>query len=187
MTQSGRIPPAPRRHLARPIQPVLPEEKFTFFWHGPFSQWHASRFEIDGVSYSHAEQWMMAEKARLFGDADVERQIMAATNPKAQKALGRKVRGFDERIWNANAKPIVKNGSLAKFSQNSVLLEALLATDGTTLVEASPYDKVWGIGLAIGDPRSLSRSTWQGTNWLGEVLTETREELALLRKPALSL
>jgi ribA/ribD-fused uncharacterized protein len=73
-------------------------------------------------------------------------------------------------------KTVVYQGSKAKFSQNSSLKKELLATKGYTLVESSPYDNIWGIGLKEGDPRTLDRSTWQGTNWLGEVLTNLREE-----------
>jgi len=158
-------------------------ERFTFFWQGPFSQWYPSRFEVDGVTYSHAEQYMMAEKARLFGDGEVLRMILSAKTPKEQKAMGRKVRGFDESLWNSMAKEIVKRGNIAKFSQNPDLLEKLLSTDGTTLVEASPYDTIWGIGLRADDPLAEDRATWRGSNWLGEILTEVREELRLVCDP----
>ena len=68
-------------------------------------------------------------------------------------------------------------GNYAKFTQNPDLLKTLIDTIGTTLVEASPYDKVWGIGLAEDDPKALNRETWEGTNWLGEVLTDLRTYL----------
>jgi len=159
-------------------------ERFTFFWRGPFSNWHPSRFVVDGIAYSHAEQWMMAEKARLFGDLDAERRVMQCGNPKGQKTIGRDVKGFVEEVWQANAKEIVRRGLAAKFSQNEDLLRMLLATEGTTLVEASPYDRIWGIGLQASDPRAHSRETWLGTNWLGEVLTDLRDAFLLEMRPS---
>lgn len=189
MAEERRMPPPVRRPPPPARRPVVveaaPEERFTFFWQGMFSNWYSRRFEVDSVVYSQGEQWMMAGKARLFGDAEAERRIMASSNPKEQKAIGRGVVPFDEDVWNANAKEIVKQGRLAQFSQHPDMLEALLATEGTTLVEASPYDKIWGIGLSANDPRARSRSTWKGLNWLGEVLTEVREELALRRRMGL--
>jgi len=153
------------------------EEKFTLFYGGPFSQWFISDFEVDDVTYNCAEQYMMAMKANMFTDFDTYYKIMEATNPKEQKALGRKVKNFNENAWNKKAKLIVYNGNYSKFTQNSMLRSTLLSTKGTTLVEASPYDAIWGIKLNAKDPRCLSRDTWKGTNWLGEILTKVRDEL----------
>lgn len=152
-------------------------EQFTLFWHGIFSQWHACRFEVDGVTYVSAEQYMMARKAELFGDEETRVAIMQATSPKEQKALGRQVKHFVADRWNAVARDIVYQGNLAKFRQNPELREALFATTGTTLVEASPYDTIWGIGRGENDPRARNRETWNGTNWLGEVLDRVRVDL----------
>jgi len=152
-------------------------EKFTFFWSGPFSNWHASPFEIDGVWYNCSEQWMMAEKARIFNDTATLAKIMASPDPKEQKAYGRLVQGFDKAKWDAVARDVVYKGCLAKFSQNPDLKAALLATEGTTMVEASPVDKIWGIGLKKDDPRVRDRSQWCGQNWLGQVLDRVRAEL----------
>jgi len=152
-------------------------EQFEFFWSGPFSQWHPSTFVIDGVTYNCAEQYMMAEKARLFGDTTREAMIMASSVPSDQKRYGRMVKGFDNDKWLANAFDIVKRASRAKYSQNTLLLKTLLATGTKTIVEASPEDRLWGIGLRKADPRAQRRETWRGKNWLGQVLTEVREEL----------
>lgn len=159
-------------------------EQFTLFWDGPFSQWEPSVFVIDDVEYSCAEQYMMAEKARLFEDEHTLDEIMEAEDPGAQKALGRQVFGFDADIWaedEDNGRPrcwnIVWRGNMAKFSQNPHLLKCLLKTEGTTLVEASPYDRIWGIGLAASDPRAKNRENWDGMNWLGEVITAVRSFL----------
>lgn len=161
-------------------------EEFTFFWNGPFSQWELCYFEIDGYEYNCAEQFMMAEKARLFEDDDTLEMILETDVPATQKALGRQVDGFSKDQWedgedSGNGRPycwnVVWQGNMAKFSQNAHLLEALLATEGTTLVEASLEDPIWGIGIAEGQPGCYSRETWQGLNWLGEVLTDVREHL----------
>lgn len=155
------------------------QEQFTFFWSNsnPFSQWHRAGFEIEGITYNTAEQYMMWGKAMLFGDEEIAEKILQVTNPSKQKALGRKVKNFDPAVWEANARDIVYRGNLAKFTQNESLKQTLLATAGTTIVEAAPNDKIWGIGLAEEDPRAHNRATWLGTNWLGEVLTRIREEI----------
>jgi len=162
----------------------MSEEKFTFFWQHAIAQWHQSYFTVDGVEYSCAEQYMMAEKARLFGDEDTLEMIMDTEDPRTQKKLGRLVEDFDVDIWeedeeNGRARcwNIVFKGNMAKFSQNPHLLEQLLETDGTTLVEASPYDRIWGVGLKASNPLIQNRENWLGRNWLGEVLTEVRQTL----------
>ena len=161
-------------------------EEFTFFWSGPFSQWEPSYFVIDDVEYNCAEQYMMAEKARLFGDEEKLEMIMETDEPRTQKALGRQADGFVKSIWeddeeSENGQPfcwnVVWRGSMAKFQQNAYLLQELMATGGSTLVEALFEDPIWGIGLAEGHPNCYSRETWQGLNWLGEILTNVREHL----------
>jgi len=152
-------------------------ERFTLFWDGPFSQWTESPFSLDGVAYNTAEQFMMAEKARLFGDAATLGRILEALQPWDQKELGRRVAGFDEAVWRRHARDIVYRGSRAKFTAHPDLLAILMDTAGTTLVEASPVDRIWGIGLSREDPRAQDRSHWRGTNWLGETLTRLRDDL----------
>lgn len=150
---------------------------FTFFWRGPFSQWHICKFTVDGVEYNCAEKYMMAEKARLFQDDEVLHQILEASSPRRQKDLGRSVRNFDETKWNEVARDIVYRGNMAKFTQNPDLWKCLKETEGTELAEASPFDRVWGIGLSEDDPRALDKKTWLGKNWLGEVLTKVRDDI----------
>ena len=152
-------------------------EQFHFFWGGPFSQWHKCKFIHGTTQYNCAEQFMMAQKAILFGDEDCLLKIMKSRDPKEQKSIGRGIQSFNENRWRLNARRIVYIGNYRKFTQNSYLMDALMATKNKTLVEASPHDQIWGIGLAESDPRALSRDTWRGTNWLGEVLTKLREEL----------
>jgi ribA/ribD-fused uncharacterized protein len=152
-------------------------EEFCFFWAGPFSQWHRCYFGLSGITYVCAEQWMMAEKARLFSDSETLQLILKTKDAKEHKRLGRLVKNFDPAIWNVHAKSIVYDGNFHKFTQNKDLLKLLYDTAPKTLVEASPYDKIWGIGLAENDSRALKRATWQGTNWLGETLTKLRDDL----------
>lgn len=152
-------------------------EKFTFFWHGHFSQWFPSAFSVDGVKYACAEQYMMVRKAILFGDEWTAREFMLAFDPRAVKALGRRVEGFSQEVWEYNRVEIVTTANFAKFSQNQELEGLLRATAGTTLVEASPFDKIWGIGLSENDVRAKSRLSWRGENLLGEILTKVRTEL----------
>ncbi len=159
-------------------------ERFTLFWNGPFSQWEPSLFQIGGLSFTHAEQFMMHAKALLFGDRVRAAGILTAATPKEMKVLGREVEGFDPGVWELFREGVVYTGSHAKFTQNPDMCAALLATRGTTLVEASPYDKVWGIGLAEDDPRARDRSQWQGLNLLGRVLTRVREAIAFERGDA---
>ena len=158
------------------------DPKYLFFWGHTgtnpkrvLSQWYPCRFEVDDVVYNSAEQYMMAQKAVLFGDEETYKKILAASDPKEVKALGRQVKGFDEKIWETCCKAIVRTGNLAKFSQNKELAEFLLNQTGDAiLVEASPYDKIWGIGMkecaAAYDPKN-----WQGKNLLGYALTEVRD------------
>lgn len=154
-------------------------EKFTLFYNGPFSQWHRSPFVLNGIKYETAEMYMMWFKDQVFG-GKLEKSILASTHPSETKDLGRQIKGFDESIWRAVAKHGVYKGNMAKFTQNEPLLQNLYATMGTTLVEASPYDTIWGIGLSENDPLALNRSKWKGTNWLGEVLTDLRNDLAIV-------
>lgn len=148
---------------------------YHFFYGGPFSQWYPSKFTVDDFEYNCAEQYMMAEKARLFQDYDILDQILKADHPKQQKALGREVRNFDVDCWNKSARKIVYDGNYEKFNQNPDLKKQLFAKKEYILVEASPYDKIWGIGLGITHPDRFDRDKWRGKNWLGEVLMMVRD------------
>lgn len=150
---------------------------FHLFWKGPLSQWHKSDFVINNVTYNCCEQFMMSQKAILFGDHETFDLIMESKNPSEQKKLGRQVKNFVERDWNTIAREVVYRGNYAKFMQNENLLKYLLATSGLELVEDSPYDTIWGIDLSADDPLALSRETWRGKNWLGETLTRVRNDI----------
>lgn len=138
------------------------------------SNWHPAQFTYRGVEFSSVEQFMMYSKARLFNDDETARKILSAAEPRQQKRLGREVRDFDETVWITKRKAIVTVGCREKFWQNPPLGEVLLRTDDTLLVEASPYDRIYGVGLAWNDPRIRDVGQWQGLNLLGEVLMEVR-------------
>ncbi|MES4889097.1 NADAR family protein [Streptomyces sp. NPDC096012] len=142
------------------------------------SQWWPSPFVADGVEYATAEHWMMAGKARLFGDAEAERRVLAAAHPSEAKKAGRLVRGFDEAIWERERFGIVVEGGVHKFAADDDLRMFLLGTGDRVLVEASPVDRVWGIGLAATDEAASDPERWRGPNLLGFALMRTRERLA---------
>ncbi|MGC9536639.1 NADAR family protein [Streptomyces sp. UG1] len=162
--------------------------KYLHFWgHRPLpdgrvgpsclSQWWPSPFEVSGVSYATAEHWMMAEKARLFGDGEAERRVLCAAHPSQAKKAGRLVRGFDDATWERERFRIVVEGSIHKFSAHPDLRDFLLATGERVLVEASPVDRVWGIGLAAGDEGAADPERWRGPNLLGFALMVARGRL----------
>ena len=145
-----------------------------------FSQWYPSPFTVEGVRYATAEHWMMASKARLFGDAVALANVLANDDPAAAKAAGRGVLGFDETRWLAHRFDLVVEGNLAKFSQHPALRGFLLSTGDQVLVEASPVDAIWGIGLAAADPRASDPAQWRGLNLLGFALMVVRERLVTI-------
>lgn len=162
--------------------------KYLLFWgHRPrpdgrigascLSQWWPSPFTADGVTYASAEHWMMAGKARLFGDTEAAEQAVAAKSPAQAKKVGRLVRDFDGTLWERERYRLVVAGSIHKFGQNPELGGFLLGTGDRVLVEASPMDRIWGIGLAADDPRAEDPATWRGLNLLGFALMEARAAL----------
>ena len=165
---------------------------YTFFWKGktPFSQWYGSwlnegdnvydgSFVIADVMYITAEHYMMAEKARLFKDYETCEKILESFHPGEAKQLGREVKGFKEKVWKKHCKEIVFRGNYAKFTQHKDHKKALLDTDNTLLVEASPNDDIWGIGLNEKRAKDMDPSKWPGLNYLGRVLTKVRDRIRL--------
>ena len=142
-----------------------------------FSQWWEQAFTVEAEVFPTAEHYMMVRKARLCGDEEAARKILAAKGPKEAKALGRKVRGFSEEKWLAHREAIVFAGNLAKFGQHATLREFLLETGDAVLVEASPLDTIWGIGAAQADPTATDPAAWRGLNLLGFALMKVREAL----------
>jgi ribA/ribD-fused uncharacterized protein len=141
------------------------------------SQWFPAPFSVDGCRYPTAEHWMMAEKARLFGDEETLERILGAPTPGAAKKLGRAVRNFDDARWKEKRFAIVVAGSLHKFAQNEPLASFLRSTGTRVLVEASPVDRIWGIGLSKDAPEAQDPRRWRGLNLLGFALMEARSKL----------
>ena len=156
-------------------------EDFVFFWKPPsvFSQWTPSVFTIDGIRYENAEQWMMACKARLFQDEEILQKILAAKNPAVMKKLGRAVKNYDNNLWSKKRFEIVVQGNIAKFQQNPEMLKELLNTGEKIIVEASPMDKIWGIGLSAKNAKNLNPCDWKGQNLLGKAIMEARTRLKI--------
>lgn len=162
--------------------------KFLFFWgHQPlkngeigkscFSQWFEKEFVFEQTTYKTTEHWMMAEKARLFKDSEIEQRILECKTAAEAKKLGRKVKEFEPEIWDNQKFEIVKKGNYLKFSQNKDLKEFILNTNERILVEASPYDSIWGIGMVASDENVNYPINWKGENLLGYVLMEVRDLL----------
>ncbi|AZA47881.1 NADAR family protein [Chryseobacterium carnipullorum] len=159
---------------------------FLFFWghtvkdqitKSCFSQWFPIQFEENGILYKTAEHYMMAGKAKLFNDQEILEKIVKAETPDQAKSLGRKVKNFDPKLWDEHKYEIVKNANLLKFSQNSKFKDFLLSTDNKILVEASPYDRIWGIGMLETDSRAKNPANWDGENLLGFALMEVRDQI----------
>jgi len=159
------------------------DENIVFFFkedeqNGCFSQWYHSPFVVEGIRYITAEQYMMAKKALLFKDYEIYDRIMKEKSPRKCKALGKKVQGFDNKIWDESKEDIIYKGNLEKFRQNTELLDILLSTGGEWLAEANPGDYIWGIALDKDDPRARNPRFWRGENLLGKALMRVRDELA---------
>jgi ribA/ribD-fused uncharacterized protein len=162
--------------------------KFLFFWgHQPepggqigagcLSQWWPAPCTVDDRVFATAEHYMMWRKATLFGDHAAARKILDASHPHAAKALGSRVIGFDQQVWDEHRVPIVVAGNLAKFRQRPALGTFLINTGRRVLVEASPVDRIWGIGLTRDDPAAADPAQWRGLNLLGFALMQVRDVL----------
>lgn len=148
-----------------------------YFWKDKLGQWTMRDFEEDGVTYCCAEQYMMARKAKLFKDDETLKLIMETKSPAKHQKLGRIVKNYDQKVWDDNKELIVIDASRLKYSQNEEMKNALLTTGDRILVEASPYDKIWGVGLGEKDPLILDQNNWKGQNLLGKCLMIVRDEL----------
>ena len=176
------------KYTIKSIQNTGKPVKYLFFWgHRPskngeitkssFSQWWEIDFVMDGITYKSAEHYMMAEKARLFKDTEILEKVIACKSPAAAKKLGRQVKNFNPTIWENNRFDIVKTANYHKFNQNKDLKTFLLQTKKRVLVEASPVDTIWGIGLAADNEQAQNPKKWKGLNLLGFALMEVRDEL----------
>lgn len=150
---------------------------YHFFYNGVFSQWYNSPFEYHNMKFSCCEQFMMVNKAIIFSDPDSVNSILAAKHPQEQKSLGRAIKNFHQEFWDELKLNVVFTGNYLKFTSSEELKEIILRTEDSLLVEASPFDKIWGIGLGMTDSRKEDESLWMGQNLLGICLTGVREKI----------
>lgn len=155
------------------------KDGFLFFWGNEdyMSNWYKVSFELNGITFNCSEQYMMYSKAMVFGDTYHAQKILETNSQAKQKGFGRQVRNYDDKIWSEVRIDVVFEGIMAKFKQNENLKEQLLSTGDLHLVEASPYDQIWGIGMDEDDPDATNPEKWDGLNLLGEVLMVVREHL----------
>ena len=152
-------------------------DKFLFFWQGIYSNWSAAPFVMSGHQFSNSEQAFMWLKAKFFGDEEVAAKILLDPTPNGVKALGRQVKNYNDVAWGTVREEKMYRACLEKFGQNHAMGAELLSTGNKILVEASPYDKIWGIGMAENDAGVEDKANWKGLNLLGEVLVKVRTTL----------
>lgn len=149
--------------------------KYHFFWNGPFSNWYPAKLTYKNYNFDNSEQAFMWEKAMTFQDFETAEKILQTPAPNKSKALGRTVKNYDEVVWNGKRYQIMFDICLAKFTQNEDLRQEILKH--SNYVEASPYDKIWGIGLGEWDEGIEDPKNWNGLNLLGKVLDDVKNQL----------
>lgn len=154
-------------------------DDYIFFWGGILSNFYITPIIIDGILYNSSEQYFMKIKQETFDPLNVQlgKDIMKENNPKNIKNFGRNVNNYQEDIWDQMRYNVMYKGVYEKFYQNKNLRDILLETENKILVESSPYDKVWGIGLNENEAKLIHPSKWEGKNLLGKVLMEVRKKL----------
>ena len=183
---SGK-PKYDREWAAKHWKPGSGPSLLMFYQHAPvlpdritevcLSQWYPSKFHDLGHDFTCGEQYMMVQKAGLFGDDEIRKAILAEKYPGQMLALGRSVSGFKQAEWNQLKYTIVLNGNWRKFSQNQELKQYLLSTGDSILVSAAANDDIWGIGYSEDHPNAWDPKKWRGQNLLGFALMEVRDAL----------
>lgn len=141
--------------------------------YGEFSNWYKSDFVSEGITFHSTEQYLMYKKAMLFNDTEVAQEVLASTNEGQIKKLGRKVRNYNDSVWSQERFNIMVDGLIGKFSQNNTLKELLLNTGNSIIVECSPYDRIWGVGISVDDAEQGKE--FRGDNLLGKALMQARD------------
>lgn len=162
-------------------------EKYVLFWGGVFSNFHPCSFEADGNKFSTSEQYFMYHKALTFGDYETADKILKTDEPSKAKKLGRQVKNFDDYKWSLKRYDVMKNACKLKYDNNPELKKELMSYHGKTFVEASPHDCIWGIGMGEDNPLAEDSANWYGSNLLGQVLTELRDEYEKIEEDTLSV
>jgi len=168
-------------------------DEYVFYWtKNDFpSHWYPAGFHYKGFYFATVEHFMMVQKAILFEMSDKTKQeiakilskesrytawqILQTSDPKEAKQLGRQVKWFNKKVWEDAVKPVLFLGNLLKYRQDGALQAMLLRYPNRVFVEASPYDKIYGIGLSDSDDRIHDPTNWKGTNWAGEAVTAVRD------------
>ncbi|NBO22655.1 NADAR family protein [bacterium] len=159
-------------------QYITHNSPFVFFWRGKFSQWVKHPLLIDGVEYCCCEQYMMYQKALIFNDLESAEKIMSTSSPRQHQLLGREIKNFEQSVWDSHKFAVVYKGNYYKYKQNEELKNLLFSfPDNSIFVEASPIDKVWGVGRSVEETECSDPSKWLGINLLGNVLTSVRSVL----------
>ena len=155
------------------------KEEFIFYFgmESPFSHWYKCNFVVDSRIFCCVEQYLMYKKAVLFSDSVIAGKILRSTDPKRHHHLGKQVHGFNKLLWQKHCKKYAFDGNYAKFTQQARLLKLLQDTSGKSLAEASPYDRNWGVGLSMMNPKIYERKNWRGKNWAGEALESVRKNI----------
>lgn len=155
-------------------------EHYTAFYsrHCPCSNFHPSKFTLDGIEYEHNEQYYQHQKSIVNGDTKRASAVLKASDPYDCYKIGSEV-VVKDREWENKSLEIMERGCLAKFTQNKDLAKFLLSTGNTVLLEASPVDKFFGIGMSLNNPELFQPEKWPdgATNWLGKILSKTRAAL----------
>lgn len=153
-----------------------------YFWGSIFSNWYPSKFEYNGIEFLNSEAALMYAKAMIFDDLNHSIEILNTENhdPRKVKKLGRKVVGYDDDLWAENRYELMVDILKSKFSQNPDMLDILLSYEDKTIVEASPYDGIWGVKLHWSDDLILNEANWNGQNLLGLALMEVRDHFLLM-------
>lgn len=156
-------------------------DKLTLFFgktNPEFSNFYVAPFEINGVTYNSTEHYFMYQKAKLFDpDGDAIKKMGNDLTPNQMKKLGRQVKNFDADVWEEQGRIHMFHALSAKFTQNPELGDLLLSTDYNLMGEASPFDRIWGIGLGVSKPGVYDPTQWKGNNWLGALLMAVRGAL----------
>lgn len=144
---------------------------------GYLSNWYLSDFTVKDITFTSMEQYMMYQKALVFGNKKIANEILKTNDVSVIKQLGRQVSNYDESIWNGIRQIVVYEGLFAKFSQNDDLMNKLKSTGNAVLAECAVKDHIWGIGLSMKDPNRLIKDKWNGQNLLGYSLMMVRKHL----------